>query len=744
MLQAAKSGHSIVFAAIWLAFCAVILAWRLSSGAPIQTDIRAILPEERHAPAVEEALAKANAAAANRIALLVEAPDRMVAQNAVDELEAALVSNGLFFSDLEDGETIGRWIYANRRELSCERSPDNFDQKTAKRIEQKALARIYGVASPVTSDLLKADPFLLTLYLSDCLSSGAAKGAGENQRLLSGRLTRPAYELGTQAEIESVLATWRSDWEPQGATLTRSGAVFHASHAASQAQGEISLIGGAGLLGVVGLFWLVFGRVSNIIATALMIGAACLSGFAITMLVFEQVHMLALVFAAMLVGIVADYAVHSMAASTACGWESIEARFKHLIRPMTISMLTTATGFGGLAFLGVDLFRQLAVFAVTGVATAWALVLLVYLQLDRKPKDADRLQARWRKLNGVLDVWQPPAMVGLGFGLLMILMGVAGAATGGAIDDVRQFQARNDVLMAEEEKIATLLGGSLDQVFLISKGDTPEAARRTEEAAIAVAPKDAHFLALSTFDPSADRRAANETALMEELETPFLEAHIQRLGLTSPEASSSEPVARPEFFNDLEFVGRDGDHYLIARASGVIGWDGPAVEGAVLVDAADQYSRAFGRYRVLALKSLFVAAVVAGVFVVVVYRQLAALLIVAAPFAAMMTGIWMPVMFGEKTSFFSMAAGMVLFGVGVDYSAFAWEAAQKRESWTRTSVLVGALTTLLSMGLMTLSSSLPVRSFGLTVSTGVIAALCLCVAPFLVSKGGEIHANRNL
>lgn len=744
MLKAAQSGHTIVFAAIWLAVCALAVAWRLSGGAPIETDIRAILPEQRNAPAVEEALTRANAAAADRIALLVEADDKIISQNAADDLREKLTASGLFTNDLDDGEAVGRWVFANRRELLCERSPDRFNDEAALAIRKQALASIYGVASPVTSDLLKSDPFLLTLRLSDCLSSGVGRGMGENQKLISGRLSNPAYEMATQARIGSLISDWRSRWEDEGATLSRSGAVFHAAEAAQSAQGEISFIGGAGLLGVVALFWFVFGRLSNIVATALLIGASCLSGFAVTLIVFEQVHMLALVFAAMLVGVVADYAVHAMAASTSCGWDALETRFKHLLRPMTISMLTTSAGFGGLAFLGVDLFRQLAIFAVFGVATAWALVLLVYLQLDRKPANAGMISTRWDRLNAWLDGVQPPALAGLGLGFLMFSMAMAGQTIGTTLDDVRRFQARDAALMAEEEKVSALLGGSMDQIFLISQGATPDEARRTEEAAILAAPEDARFLALSRFDPSAQRRAANNSAIEQILDAAYLSDHLSRLGLPPPGDEPAAAPERPAFFKDLEFTGRDGQHYLIARVSGAVDWVGPDIAGATLIDAADQYSRAFGRYRELAQTSLFIAALAAGLFVVIVYGRLTALVIVAAPFAAMMTGIWLPALFGAPISFFSMAAGMVLFGVGVDYSAFAWEAAQKRENWTRTSVLVGALTTLLSMGLMTLSSTSPVRSFGLTVSTGVIAALCLSVAPFLVAKGGVKHANRIL
>jgi predicted exporter len=134
------------------------------------------------------------------------------------------------------------------------------------------------------------------------------------------------------------------------------------------------------------------------------------------------------------------------------------------------------------------------------------------------------------------------------------------------------------------------------------------------------------------------------------------------------------------------------------------------------------YSQAFERYRILGSWSLVIAACIGCVMVTLIYRHIRAGLIVLCPCIAVLGGIFIPTIFGIPYSFFSIAAGMVLFGIGVDYAAFLWEAREKQENWTPTAVLIGAITTLLSMGLLMTSATFPVKSFGMTVAIGTLCA----------------------
>jgi len=65
----------------------------------------------------------------------------------------------------------------------------------------------------------------------------------------------------------------------------------------------------------------------------------------------------------------------------------------------------------------------------------------------------------------------------------------------------------------------------------------------------------------------------------------------------------------------------------------------------------------------------------------------------------------------------------------VDYAIFQWENPGSAGSWTRVGIVLAAAMTCISVGMLGLSSVLPVKSFGLSVAIGVF--LTLMLSPFV-------------
>jgi predicted exporter len=76
---------------------------------------------------------------------------------------------------------------------------------------------------------------------------------------------------------------------------------------------------------------------------------------------------------------------------------------------------------------------------------------------------------------------------------------------------------------------------------------------------------------------------------------------------------------------------------------------------------------------------------------------------------------------GVPLNVFSIFALMVLLGVSVDYSLFFAED-QDRSAATGLAVALSALTTILSFGLLSWSSTPALQSFGIVLSVGVLVA----------------------
>ena len=71
----------------------------------------------------------------------------------------------------------------------------------------------------------------------------------------------------------------------------------------------------------------------------------------------------------------------------------------------------------------------------------------------------------------------------------------------------------------------------------------------------------------------------------------------------------------------------------------------------------------------------------------------------------------------------------MVIGAGIDHSVFLFESAETDGQPKELVVLLAALTTILSMGLLGLSSTYPVASFGAVVAAGVTGAYLFSFVP---------------
>lgn len=726
-----------ILCALWCLVACAVIGVRVQSGRAFDTDIQSLLPQNALEPVVRAAIADAGSVASSRVAVLITGEDFTLVDAARADLERALVQTGLFTPDGADGEAFGRYLYANRNALLCVDDPAQFN---ADAVIARSNALLYSPLTPVSGEMLANDPFLLTLQLAGCLQPASAP-AGDAV-LVSGQLNASAFRIDAQDAIAGAVEAWRAR-HPQVASA-RAGAVFHAEHGARQARREISLIGGVSLLAIVVLLLACFRRPQAIVGTLAVTAAGALGSLGAALLLFPSVHLLVFVFGSALIGITSDYALHYLATGPQTGWAPARERVRQVARPLAVCALSTSLGFASLGVFGIDIFNQVAVFSVAGVLTAWWFTLTLLPLLDQRARKGEQLAALWRKLEAPLLAFKWSRAHAIIGALAVLVITAAGVVRFSVLDDVRQFQPRSEQLTAEEQQVREALGFSASPAFLLSYGASADEARQREEAALSGWPEESarDLLAVSRFDPSAARRAQNETVLRQQLFEPYLAARTEQLGLepTAPAAAAEAPL--PEMIAALE-SSTDGMHYLVAPLGAAASGQhyAPSGEGAMVVDPAQRYTAAFQDFRMLAAGAVAAAFAMCALLVLALYRRWQALTVLAAPAVGILIGIAAPAAFGMPISFFSVAALFVVIGAGIDHSVFLFEAQTTDGQDKELVVLLAAVTTILSMGLLALSSTYPVASFGAVVAAGVTAAYLFSFVPARV-RGREPRANK--
>jgi predicted exporter len=727
-------GWGAILCAMWIAAACVIIGVRADGGRAFDTDIQNLLPQTALEPIIRAAIADASAAASGRVAVLVNGEDYARVTEARADLEAALTATGFFSPDAAENASAARWLFANRNQLLCEADPAQFD---ADAVIARANALLYSPIAPVSGEMLAADPFLLTLQLAQCLPP---QSGGGDAALVSGTLNVSAFRLDAQDAMARAYDAWRVRWPDLAGA--RAGAVFFAEDGARQARREIGLIGGISAIAIIALLLICFRRPHAVIGTVAATAASLIGSLAVALLAFESVHVLVFVFGSALIGITSDYALHYLATGPQTGWAPTPERVKRVARPLAVCALSTSIGFAGLGLFGVAIFQQVAVFSVAGVLTAWWFTLTLLPLIDRRPRAPPARAAWWARLERPFTAFRWSRTHSWIGAALCILILAGGLFRFSVLDDVRQFQPRSQTLAAEEAQVRTALGFAASPIFLLSHGATPDEARAHEEAAMAAWPAPAlrDVLAVSRFDPSAARRAQNEAVLQERLYAPHLRERLDQLGLApAPVRPDADPPAKPAMLAGLEGEA-GGRHFLIAPLGPVAAAEGAGGEAALLVDPAERYTRAFQSFRALAAWAALAAFGACALLVLALYRRWRALIVLAAPALGALIGIALPSALGMPISFFSIAALFVVMGAGVDHSVFLFEAAETDGQSKELVVFLAALTTILSMGLLGLSGTYPVSSFGVVVAAGVTAAYLTSFIPARVRRR-SVRAN---
>lgn len=728
-------------AGLYLAAClaaAAFIAWRILGGGALDTDIQSLLPAGALKPPVREAMVQAGAAASSRVAMLVSADDPDTARTAADVLVRRLNASGVFADVAADGEQTARWMFAGRNQLLCE-PPADFTAATAESVVQQSLAQIYSPAGPVTGDLLKRDPFLLTMRLTGCLLPATGFGAAsmDGSILISGRLTTSAYRLDTQGTFIGIVDAWTQEYAPRGVRLDRAGAAFHADDGARHARRDISTVGVASTVGIILLLLFVFRRPRVLPLTLMVIGAGYLGSIAAVLAVFPAVHMLTFVFGAAFVGITADYAIYYLTTGPMTGWGALAERRGLIFRPVTACMVTSAIGFGCLGLFGVPLFQQIAVFAAGGLVSAWACAFLVAPLLDPQlsVERAGRLTDHWNRLQAGLARARWTRITLVLFFAVFAVGAVVAATRFAVLDDVRKFQPRSAQLMVEEQRVRDAAGIGFSPNFLLTWGPDADAARRREAQVLRALPPEtaASLLAVSRLDPPAAERAAAEAAIRQTLIGPRLAERAALLGMDPGEMEPfwvpAGDIGRPDWLEAL--TGQTGRlHFLIApvpeEATPAVIAAVAGANDAAYINPADAYGQAFAAYRQTATLAVIAAFVAVGLVLLLMYRSVSALGILVAPALGVAGGVVAALALGQPLSFFSMMGAFVVVGTGADYSILRYEAARGgRSPLAGLPILITALTAILSMGLLSLSSTYPVRAFGIAVAAGLAISYAL-------------------
>ena len=612
----------------------------------------------------------------------------------------------------------------------------------AEQLYQRTLQQLYSPASSFTSATLKQDPFLL---LPEFLSSLAVKlGPGHDIVTKNDRVYLPMI-ISLQSN-QSVAAS--KNWVEQINRLIRdtqqntpelkvfkTGQIFFAVNEAAAAKRDVQTIALIATLGIAIMIGLTFFSPVPLVGAIMVVGSGLISGAAALTAFFGNIHAIALVFGATMIGISIDYALHFLVVPA--GKTQSDERFKAIQGGLGLGLLTSVIGFIALALSPTSLLLQIAVYSIAGLLAAYCSVkFLIPLLPAREVLDNSPIAVIHRSLMVHLSHLVVSARLRLIVAGILIMALPITALLVPAHDDIRALGQSNPKLLSDARTIAETFGLGGSPAFIRIDGNSPQERLTTSEAvrkAISPLLADGRIggaVALSDFVPSVARQRANRALVRKNLYQPFAPALADALQIAINTPDLDAPYLTPDKVASVlpEVKNLQTGTSDIIRLRGVS--DSTAVttilepfEDARFISPTETISKQFAEYRYWAYIALGSVLLIAMALASLRYGLQKGIRVFSAPAGAILFALLGGVVLGVPISFFTTMAMFLVFAIGADYVLFLSEGKDgEQAAHTQLAVFLSLISSILAFGLLATSSVPLVSDIGTVIAFGLLGA----------------------
>lgn len=753
-------------AVLWLACVCLLFMLALYQGIRFDSSIISLLPKSDQQLLAKQASDQVSQSFSNRLLILLSGSDESRVRQSVVQMADQLKSlSGIkditWKVSAESSEQLQKELFPFRFALLDETSRQALTEGKYSLFKQKALQHLYSPIS-ITQGSLVDDPF--SLYTDLLLSRSSSLNIHlERQLLKLNQSDLPTYLLiltfdgdafsvSLQNQVLDTIDKSIDGLSEQGIHTQLSGLILHAAAGARQASHEISTIGLGSLLGVILLMLVVFRRGKPLLLVTLPIGIAFICATAVTSLVFHKVHLITLAFGTGLIGVSIDYSLHYLCErNTLSGSQASASALRKVFPGLLLGLFSSIAAYGVLSIAPFPGLQQMSLFSVAGLVAAWLTVIVLFPILTNR--DPARPIDRGGFLKS-LAIGSSPRLgvMGTVIGLLLLIFAGFSLTSSRYQDDVRLLQTSPASLLAQEQKVQTLLGSySSSQFMLLHCAELEACLKKEEGLSVALSQLKNEgviqgFQAVSQQLPSLKKQQENLN-LVQNLYQQQLKPLYQQLKL--PESRYQQSFTRMKMANQpLTFevwknlkssegwreliLQHPGGYASMVRFSGVIKEDARLAlqqlagqsEEIEFVDRIDSISLLLKEYREKVMDWLLLAYILVLIVLTLRYRW-QVLRVIAPPLFASIIALAIVAGLEQGVNLFHIMALVLVLGIGLDMGIFLQESGNAPQTWQ--AVSLSCVTSLLAFGLLSLSQTPVLYHFGLIVLIGLSLTWILAI-----------------
>lgn len=741
-------------ALVFLTLVALVCVFAISrTGLHIDTNLRSLSPSFNVDAAVNQALNKMSADAAQKFVLVLVHPDEDRLAEASEQLREMIEADAANLHYVDQSALVDAYAAQLKQHafhILGAQSQVALAQQNPTDILRLGETNLYGNGGLLRLIPVAQDPLgFANEYAVGLLDRLALRSSDEIQTVKRAdeelfiaahllQIGSDALEMNQQdAALLSInqFITRLNALYPD-VEIVRSGILFFAADAAQSARADIDTISTGSMIGVLLLILWVFRGPRALVLPALSMGMGLAFAFSVCHFWFGSIHVLTLVFGSSLIGVVVDYALHFYYFQT--HHPQSDNRLP-LYRALFLSLLTSVIGFSALAWSGLAALRQVAIFAALGLIYAWLIVIALghYLTKGIKVYDSglQKIILRCLHLAGKI-----PARAIVPAGVLLLLAGFAAKGFDLPVSDSpRSFFAANEHLLAQEKQVSEWVASHEPASFVVVEG---KSAQQVYDRIYALQSRAGELgqrlLGVQNFFPSPQEQQQfyqlnqllyGEAGLAKTFLIQQQLTEIDSAALAEAYSLQKNQLLNPaDFFNNAQaglpplWFEAEGDiHAFLLVPKGTNTQELAAklesIEGVHFFSAMQDSEMSMQTLRRSSMELLVLALVLMSVLLLTRYHWKKMLQLIAIPVFAVCASFVLLALCNVPLTLFHVMALFLVVGLGMDYVIFIAEMTENSVE-TLSAVAISSTTNLLSFGLLGLSILPAVSAFGIALFIG--------------------------
>ena len=736
-----------------LIIVSILFGLRISDQFRIDTNLSELSPQNQHSPQTKSAIDELSKNIEQRALLLIVGDDEDSVFSASDDLRSKLneLSGLRVHPDANElAESLLETLTPYRFSLLTDEQRETLTTKDTQTIAHQAKNDMFALSSirflPFNEDPLGWHSHFIQQLFSSLQPPNTDSEIFHSVVAFS--ISNGAMDIKTQETLNNSLDVLTDELISQyDIKLERSGIFFFASDAASTSKKDIGLISTGSTIGVIFLLLLAFRSIWSLILPVSSVLLGVIFAFIVTHSIYGSVHVLTIVFGASLIGIVIDYSLHyfyHVSASSLLSDSQLPGDNSALYRALSLSLLTSLIGYSSLGFSDLQALQKVAVFSCCGLFMAWLSVICIGNFGTRKKLSLDQTILPHCQFAVSRIVAQINKQTWFVISLIIIFSGlILGMNSDTFKDDPRLFFKASEHLLNSERAVAEVANDYEPGRYVIVQGSTNDQIYQRAEQFRDLLKQTPEFdidvlTSLITWVPSFNEQKTNyqlqshlysidgaAQQLIQQISADNEIAQTLTKEYQRAESLALNPITIAELLGQstppLWIVNNDliTSFMLIHKGSNTQAIDIAAqkIDGIEFVNTLQRTTNALQKQRYSATRLLLFAYLLIAILLTLRYRSLLPTSMLLVPLASSSCVLIICVLLGQSLNLFHVMAMFLVLGFGMDYTIFTREINDMR-AITLQAILLSAITSLLSFGLLSISSIPVAQSFGVTLLIG--------------------------